>query len=562
MSARKKPNLSEEICTIARSGEGGIRVALAFPNTYHVGMSNLGFQSVYRILNLAPGITCERAFLPEAKTILHLKKANKHLTSFETGQQLGSFHVIAFSLSFENDYLNILTMLSLAGIPFLQNKRRPLHPLIIGGGVAVFLNPEPLAEIFDLFVIGEAEEVLEELADKLKEHYGSKGRRKPGLSVFADIEGVYVPSLYDIKYNSSGLIEGFSNCKGAPDKIRCRKIADLNAFTASSCIRTPHTEFADMALIEVSRGCPRLCRFCAVGSIYKPFRKRKISNLLEQVQPFLREQSKIGLLGSAISDHPQLADLIKSITMQGCHVSVSSLRADALTEEIVLLLKESGLRTLTIAPEAGTERLRQVISKNLTDEEIFRAVKIMSRSKVPNIKLYFLIGLPNEREEDIKAIVNITKEIKHIYFKEARSERRLNRISLSISSFVPKPFTPFQWHPYEQVRNLKQKIKVITNGLKKEKKVVVNYELPKWGYVQCLLSRADRRVGRILLSAFENNADWPRTFRETDINPDFYVYREKSFDEILPWDFIDHGIDKKKLWKEYQEALNSDIAFG
>jgi radical SAM family uncharacterized protein len=553
---RRIANLPEETCTITRSGEGRIRIALAFPNTYYVGMSNLGFQTLYRILNLSPYITCERVFLPNVQTVQHLKNTNKPFTSLESNQPLGSFHVVAFSLCFENDYLNILTMLSLAKIPILQNERPQSYPLIIGGGVSVFLNPEPLSEIFDLFIIGEAEEVLEEFLDTVRHHHRGKGWKKPPLSSFAKIEGVYVPSAYDVKYNSSGLIQGFSPLKGFPKKVKRRKVENLNSFSATSCLLTPNTEFADMALVEVSRGCPRSCRFCAVGSIYQPFRVRNIPNLLNEIQPLLKMQSKIGILGSAVSDHPGLVDLIKGIASKGGRLSISSLRADTITEELVTLLKEYNHKTFTIAPEAGSDRLRQVISKNLTTEEIFRAVKILSGCKIPNIKLYFLIGLPDETEEDIKAIVNITKEIKHIYFKEAKSEKWLNHITLSINPFVPKPFTPFQWHPFEQVSNLKKKLKIISGGLRKERKVLVNYSLPKWGYIQTLLSRGDRRVSRLLLSVFEKNGDWSRTFKETDINPDFYVHRERSFDEILPWDFIDHGLKKKQLWDEYQKALS------
>jgi radical SAM superfamily enzyme YgiQ (UPF0313 family) len=379
---------------------------------------------------------------------------------------------------------------------------------------------------------------------------------KPPLSVFSTVKGIYIPSGYDITYNHNGLIQGLSPKKGFPEKIKSRRVANLNSFPSSSCLITPYTEFSDMALIEVSRGCPKHCRFCAVGSVYQPFRIRNIKNLMSEIQPLIKKQTKIGILGSAVSDYPGLAKLIRAIIFEGGRLSISSLRANALTEEIVGLLKESNHKTVTIAPEAGSDRLRQVISKELTSQEIYKAVRILSRYKIPNIKLYFIIGLPDETDEDIKAIINMTKEIIHIYYKELKSKKWLNHVTLSVSPFVPKPFTVFQWHPFEQVRNLKRKLKIISNGLGKEKKVVVNYDLPKWGYVQTLLSRGDRRVGSLLVSAFEKNGDWTHTFRGTDINPDFFVYRERSFDEVLPWDIIDHGINKTKLWIEYQKALS------
>ncbi len=549
--------ISDEKCTITCSGKGKIRVLLAFPNTYYTGMSNLGLQVLYRILNLSPDTTCERVFLPGTKEIQHLINTGKKLTSLESGQPFSSFNIIAFSLSFENDYLNILTMLSLGKIPLLQTSRSSFHPLIIAGGISVFLNPEPLADIFDQFIIGEAEEVLKEFLDTVRLKYHGKNWEKPSFSSFADIEGVYIPSANNIKYNSSGLPRKISSRKSFIKKIKCRHVADLDSFPASSCFSTPNTEFSDMLLVEASRGCPRGCRFCAAGSVYKPYRVRNKNNLLNEIQSLPAKQSKIGILGSAVSDFPDLPDLIKHITSRGRLVSISSLRADSLTEEMVSVLKESRHKTFTIAPEAGSERLRQGIGKSLTNEEIFRAAEILSKYRIPNIRLYFMIGLPGENEEDIKAIIRIAKEIKHVYYKEAKQKKWLHHITLSISPFVPKPFTPFQWHPYEQVSNLKRKIKIISNGLKKERKFMVNFDLPKWGYIQTLLSRGDRRVGKLLLKAFAHNGDWARAFRDTDINPDFYVYRERDLEETLPWDFIDHSINKKKLWEEYQKALHA-----
>ena len=546
----------QEKTTIKISTGARIRIALAFPNTYYVGMSNLGFQTIYRLFNLCPDISCERVFLPDLSGP-EKYKTRRTITSIETGRNLSSFHVIAFSLSFENDYINILTMLNLAGIHLLQKQRSRTTPLIIGGGIAAFLNPEPIADFFDLFLIGEAEKTALEFIDVLKQHHHSKLWNKPSPEIFSRINGVYVPSAYNIKFDTNSLVSKITPEQGFPDKIHASKISDLDSFTGSSCVTTPDTEFSDMALLEISRGCPRHCRFCAAGSVYKPFRIRSKTALIREINSMLSSHNKIGVLGSAVSDHPDLQAIISHIISEAGQVSISSLRADSLTMEIVELLKKSNHKNFTIAPEAGSERLRRIIRKDLTDKEIFRAIKILAAHNVTSIKLYFIIGLPGEDEEDITAIINLTKQIKNTYYIEKKGEKYLHHITVSITPFVPKPFTPFQWHSYENISSLKQKIKTISRGLKKEKKIAVSWDPPKWGYIHTLLSRGDRRVGKIILSAFEKKRNWTEAFRESDINPDFYVYRKRSFEEILPWDFIDHGIDKNKLWEEYKEALQT-----
>ncbi len=490
---RRSVKPSRELSTLRTNPAAGIRIALVFPNTYYVGMSNLGFQAVYRMLNARPEAVCERFFLPPESGLQQLQKPGSSLVSHESGSPLGSFHIIAFSLSFENDYSTVLRMLALSGIPLLQQDRQERSPLVIAGGVSVFLNPEPLADFFDLFIVGEAEEMLPEFLDLVCACGTGRRWRRPALADCANIRGIYVPSAYSTGYDEDGLINSFVPKPGFPQEISCRQVKALDRFAASSCIRTPDTEFSDMTLLEVSRGCPRQCRFCAVGSVYKPFRMRKIEVLLDELRNVPAGYLKVGILGAAVSDYPGIAKLMQTIVAQGGYASVASLRADALSEEMVALLQQCGHKTFTLAPEAGSQRLRTAIAKNLTDEELFRAVRILARHKIPNIKLYFMIGLPTETERDVQEIVRLTREIKHVYFKEAQSEKWLNHIQLSISPFVPKPCTPFQWHPFDEVANLKQKLKLVTGALKKERKVMVSCDLPKWGYVQTLLSRGDRR---------------------------------------------------------------------
>jgi len=545
-----------ETCVLPPSNGGGYAVALCFPGTYYVGMSNLGFQAVYRILRGIPGVTCERAFLP-ANQALHGRAGQDGLCSFGNGRPLRSFDALAFSLSFENEYSNIVSMLSLGRIPLKTAERSERDPLVFAGGVATFLNPEPLADTFDFFILGEAEGVLEQCLEVLLSSRPGGGSGKPAAAACKNIPGVYIPAAYDIRYADSGTIAGVTPAPGFPPSVSCVHAEKLNSIAASSCFITPDTEFSDMALVEVSRGCPRGCRFCAVGSVYRPFRTRELSALTDEIRPLTDCGTKIGLLGAAVSDYPQLEELLQSIIAAGGQVSVSSLRADALTDGIVQHLKGCGHRTFTIAPEAGSERLRRVIGKNMSGDAIFKAARMLARHRIPAIKLYFMIGLPTEGQEDVEAIVHLTREIKHAYYKEAGGEKWLNRIQLSISPFVPKPWTPFQWHPYDQVAVLKQKIKAVVRGLKKERKVAVHYDLPKWGYVQTLLSRGDRRTGGILVRAFENGGDWTRAFMQTDVNPDFYVYRERGPDEMFPWDFIRHSTGKDALWKEYRRAMEN-----
>lgn len=534
--------------------DGRIKIALVFPNTYHLGMSNLGYQTLYRLFNSSEDISCERVFLPDHKTLKSQNNKSKIL-SLETERPLTSFNVIAFSLTFENDYLNILSILKLANIPFLQKERNQSHPLLMAGGITTFLNPEPIADFFDLFFIGEAEENIEPLLEIIRKEHKKRKWGKPDLDKFAKIDNVYIPSGYKVSYKSNGQINNFQAKPGYPDTIKYSAAKNLNLLPSSSAISTPNTEFSNMALLEVSRGCPRHCRFCAAGNVYQPYRLRDKKTIKNEIRELLNNTGKIGLLGSAVSDHPDLIEIIEFISKNNGLVSLSSLRADKICDHTVSLLKKSGHRTFTIAPEAGSQRLRDKIRKDLSLEEILNAARVLSRHKIQNIKLYFLIGLPTEESSDIDAIIDLTKQIKHAYFNEAKNEKGLNQITLSINPFIPKPFTPFQWSSYEEIKILKQKLKKISSSLKKERKIKVNFDLPKWGYIQTLLSRGDRKVSRIILEAFNNNSNWTKALKETDLNPDFYVYRERDYNEILPWEFIMGKEKKEKLWAEYNKAV-------
>jgi radical SAM superfamily enzyme YgiQ (UPF0313 family) len=543
-----------EQCLVTPGGkQARLRIALVFPNTYYVGMSNLGFQLIYRLFVQHPEVRCERFFLPDP--VGHGPAQIGGLRSIESGELLGAFDCIAFSLSFETDYLNVVSMLALSGIPVLRSERAPGVPLLVAGGVAVSMNPEPLAEFFDLFMPGEAEAVLPEFLSQALECMQHGRTRRLHAEDFEHICGIYVPGRVSPLYDGERMV-GMQGASQAGLPVTIRRPADLNTCHGSSCILTPHTQFADMALVEVSRGCPRRCRFCAVGSLYPPYRMRSLENLTTEIEPFLQHGIKIGLLGAAVSDHPDLEPLMRSIVERGGKVSIASLRADALTPDMIGLLAASGHGTFTIAPEAATQRLRNVLGKGVSHGDIMRAAEMFAAGGVTDIRLYFMIGLPNECDEDIEAIADLAIEIAARYRSACGGRDRLRRLTLSISPFVPKPFTPFQWHPFDSVAGLKQKMARIQGALRKEKKIFVTCDSPRMSLIQAVLSTGDRRLSKILMSAHELQGKWTQAFRQNGFDPTAVACRERTPDEYLPWDVLDHGIDRDVLWQRYQKSLS------
>jgi radical SAM superfamily enzyme YgiQ (UPF0313 family) len=542
--------LAQEQGTIIKPWGGKTPICLVFPNTYHVGMSNLGFQLLYRLLNSLPEVVCERAFLPEEGQWREYERASTPLLSLESGRPLSRFKIIAFSLPFENDFPNILSILQLAKIPLKALERDPRDPLIIAGGAAATLNPEPLAPFVDLFFIGEGEEAV---LDFLQVFQAAGNGKEDLLKEACRIEGVYCPALYEPLYDEEGRLREFApRAKAIPSRVKRRWIKDPGLLCSGSAILTPLTEFKEMFLMELNRGCPRRCRFCAVRAIYLPFRNRALERLIQEADQGLQQGKRIGLVGSALGDHPGFNELCAYITAKGGEIAISSIRADAVTVERARLLAASRHRTVTMAPEAGTERLRQVVAKGLRDEEIFSAVEALAGHGITNLKLYFIIGLPTETWEDIEGICTLAKRIRHHMGKGGRS---VGEITVSIAPFIPKAWTPFQWHPFEEVKILKKKLQAVKKGVAKIPRCRVLNELPKWGYVQTLLSMGDRRVADILLRVHEAHGDWAAALKNSYINPAFWVYREKEEQELFPWDFIDHGINKADLWKEYREAV-------
>lgn len=543
---------------------GKISIALAYPNNYRVGMSNLGFQVVYSLLNSRDDVVAERIFLPDDKETALYRGYGKGLLSIETQSPLSRFDIIAFSLSFENDYPNILKILDLGKIPLLAKDRDGNHPFVMAGGVTTFLNPEPIADFFDFFLLGEAESNLESFLHHFKGAIKTDTSRREILEELAKgVTSVYVPSFYSITYNDNGTIKSREPIIGTiPEKI---KVARLNAKELQvnrSSILTEETEFADKVLLELGRGCGRSCRFCAAGYIYRPPRVHDEKDVLSCLNSTMDECSSIGLLSASVLDSPCIEDIASLIIKKGGDFSVSSLRADLLTSEMLTLLKDTGQKTLAIAPEAGSERLRHVINKHLTEKQILDAAGMIAAAEDFSIRLYFLMGLPTETMDDVKEILGLVKSIKHNVVRESKTRGRIGQIRLSVNCFIPKPFTPFQWFPMEETSILKKKQKWLKKAVSKEGGVRVSFDVPKWAYLQALLSMGDRRVSSMIMSAHEFDGDWARTFRHSDLNPDFFVYRPKEFDETLPWDFMDTGIRKEFLIKEYKLALKekeSDI---
>jgi len=552
---RVREILRSERGTVKKEWGGRRTVCLIYPNRYYVGMSNLGFQTIYGLLNSHPGVVCERAFLPTIEELEDLRRRNGPLLSIESQRSLTDFEILAFSVSFENDFVNLLAILDLARIPLESSQRTPNDPLIVAGGVATFLNPEPLADFVDVFLLGEAEEVLLEFMETYQEASRTRASREDFLHTLATLEGVYVPRFYDPLYDREGFIREVAVGSSFPQRVKRRFIKDINAFPTAPVILTPNTEFGNMTLLEVNRGCPRGCLFCSACSVYRPYRNRSLEILTRTAEEGLGRGTRIGLTGAAVSDHPNLESLCEHIVAQGGRFSLASVRLDRITERLGRSLKMGGLKTVALAPEAGSERLRSLIRKGINEEDIFRATEILLRNNLINLRLYFLVGIPSETDEDVEAIVYLTRRIKHRMLQSAKTTHRLGKITLSINGLVPKPSTPFQWAPFEEVNTLHRKLKIIKNGLRKEANVEVTHDVPKWSYVQSLLSRGDRRVGKILLAVHQAGGDWKRALRQVNINPNFYVYRERTQEEIFPWDFIDHGLSKDWLWEQYVRAV-------
>lgn len=538
-----------------------IAIALIYPNQPSVGIANLGFQTLHQRLNQREDVICERVFIKFPVNGAMGVTPPPHLLprSWESKSPLYAFDILAFSIPFENDFINILTILSLSNIPLEAHQRNPSHPLIVAGGMTSFINPEPIAPFIDAFLIGEGETLIGVFIDNYKNHH--KTIRQRDFSPLMGIPGIYIPSYYLVEYGPDGSIRSHKAIPPAPEIIQKQVERDIDQFMTFYTFPKEASEFSDMAIIEINRGCPRGCRFCAAGYLCLPFRNRSFDLLITFLKKTLPKERTIGLLGTGVSDHPDLIPLSREIIDLGYNLSFSSLRIDQITDELAQILHQGGQRTVTLAPEAGSQRLRDLIRKGITERDILQAVDILTQHEILNIKLYFMIGLPGETMDDIHAILSLLRKIHHVILSHRYAIKHLGKITVSISPFVPKPATPFQWFPLCEIREIKRRLAWLKRVLSKEPNVHVIAELPKWTYIQAVLSKGDRRVASLLRLVHKNGGNWPRSFKESLINPDFFTYRTVSTDEILPWDFIDTGVPKSRLLKEYLQACEEVRAF-
>ena len=547
--------LADEEGTIRKDWGGKVTVALVYPNTYAVGMSNLGFQTIYWHLNQRPDVVCERVFLADHADQAERARTESIPTSLESGRPLADFHIVGFSVTYEGDYINVLRLLREAGIPNRAAERRSHDPIVLMGGVCAFSNPEPVAPFMDLIAVGEGEELVHELIDA----YRAAADREAFLTKAATVEGVYVPARYAVAYTENGAIAEVTPAPGLAPIVAKRRLRNVNAFETISIVKTPHAEYGHMALLEVGKGCGRGCRFCLEGQVYRPVRHRSVDALRETIGKLATESTRVGLVGACVSDYPWIGDLMDVVEEAGLELSISSLRADSLSDKLVASLARGGHRTLTVAPEAGTERLRGVIRKSISDEQILAACDMLRRHGIPNLKTYFMIGQPTETMEDVEAIPALAaRMLKRLRALDAKGHP-FGRLTLSISSFVPKPWTPFQWAAFDGADSLQKKLEVIKRGARPLGNVRVLHENPREAALQALLARGDRRVADFLELAAGFGGDWRRALREWDGDADFYTTRARPIDERLPWDHFDVGVKRSGLIREWERALAPEL---
>ncbi len=528
--------LAQEKGAVLKEPEGKIRIALAYPNSYYVGMSNLGIHAIYQIINNRHDALVERVFLPSKDIELIYKNSSTPLLTLESQIPVKEFDILAFSCSFENDYLNCLKIMDLAGIPLWSKDRDEKYPLVIMGGACTFFNTEPMAPFVDCFICGEGEGVINEFLDLFRLWLEGGGNRHEFLLSLLNMEGIYSPRFYEYKYDKQGKIKELFIHKNAPERISPRIEKDIDMLDTSTVIFTHDSTFGHMFLLEVSRGCPRGCHFCLLSQVYKPFRKRSIENLLNSVKRGLRYRSRIGLVGASLTDYNNLSLLCESIISMGGEVSLCSLRIDDLSDRLLGSLAKSGVRTITLAPEAGSQRLRSHIGKaDITDEKIMAGIEQIIKWGIPNLKLYFIAGLPDETEEDLEAIVQLVKRIRHHACQISKGKKSLRQITVSISSFIPKPLTRLQFSVMESIDSLNKKVRYLAKELGSLKMITCIHDVPKWAFVQALLSRGDRRIAELLHLAFLENGNWNKAFKQLNINPSFYLYRSIEKEEIPPW---------------------------
>jgi radical SAM superfamily enzyme YgiQ (UPF0313 family) len=554
---RARLTLSKETGYTLKPQGARLRIALAFPNTYWVGMSNLGFQTVYRLFNDQPEVVCERVFLPPKQELAELVASRTPLVTLESQSLVSDFDAIAFSVSFEWDYVNVLTLLRLAGVPAYAAERSERHPLVVIGGAVTFVNPEPLALFADVIAAGEGEMLVPAIGRAFSE----ASDRRDLLRLLARERGFYIPSFYEPQYGSDGTLAGMRTSPDDGAQLPVRKAA-LKTTEAvdppATGIFTPDTEFGSRFLVEVVRGCANLCRFCWAGYNYLPVRAFPTARILQLAEAARRYANRVGLVSIALCDHPDIEHILARLHEMGYGISPASLRLDDITEPIVRILRASGERTITIAPETGSDRLRRVINKTVTNDEILDRADLIFSSGLENLKLYYMIGLPTETDDDLVAIRDLTLQLRERMLKYARPKGAIGRIIGSVNPLIPKPGTAYQWLPMENDANVDRKIKRLRGLMAGIDNVYFNIKSERHSYYQALLSLGDRRVAPAIAAAERNGQNWRAAVAETGLDADFFIFRDRTHDAVLPWDIIDGGMKASFFHAEYAKALREE----